>query len=227
MSQRGPFKTQGLELLRDRGVPVGTVLDVGVCHATPELIQAFPKCKHVLFEPVEEFLASIRHNYRNLNYELHHAAVSDTDGTVSLKTSEAVQDIKGVSHSAMGEDGAPGTRQVPKLRLDTLMANRSELPEPYLLKIDIDGQELKALRGATETMKKCSIVIVECQRSELVPRIAEVRKAGFALFDLAEPCYYDGVFWQCDAIMIRHDFLAQKFEALTNQVKPGMYQKFQ
>jgi hypothetical protein len=64
------------------------------------------------------------------------------------------------------------------------------------------------IRGATETLKKCSIVIVECQSTQLVQRISAVQAAGFTLVDLAEPCYYDKVFWQYDAVFIRKDIAA-------------------
>ncbi len=97
---------------------------------------------------------------------------------------------------------------------------------PFLLKIDIDGHELRVLKGAVETLKKCSIVIIECHSSQLVQRISAVQAAGFTLFDLAEPCYYDKLFWQCDAIFIRSDLAASNFRQLVGKVEPGMYESF-
>jgi len=52
MTKRSPDKYQTLCILRDRGVPVSTVIDVGICHGTPKLMQVWPDKRHVLFEPV-------------------------------------------------------------------------------------------------------------------------------------------------------------------------------
>ena len=114
---------------------------------------------------------------------------------------------------------------MPKIALDDFLPSRN-LVEPYLLKIDIDGQELAVLKGALHTLRKCSIVIIECQSSQLTQRISSVQAAGFDLFDLAEPCYYDKVFWQCDAVLVRKDLLASHFKRLAGKVEAGMYETF-
>lgn len=227
MTLRGPDKNQSLRILRERGIPVGTVIDVGVCHCTPELMTVWPDRKHMLFEPVAEFADKIAHHYRNIAHELQSVAVGDQSGTIGLKVRSALPGMA-VSHSGMTDAGTgsdSAIRTVPKITLDEFLPGRG-LEEPYLLKIDIDGQELQVLKGATETMKKCSIVIIECQGSQLVPRISAVQAAGFTLFDLAEPCYYDKVFWQCDAIFVRKDIAAEKFRQLKGKVEAGMYETF-
>jgi len=203
------------------------VLDVGVCHGTPELMRAFPEPKHLLFEPVREFEATIRRHYRNMDSDLHLVAVGDTEGIVSLKVSAVLPGMS-ISHSRVVEGNESDTsahRTVPRVTLDGFLQGR-ELVEPYLLKVDIDGDELRVLQGAKETLKKCSIVIVECQSAQLCQRISAVQSAGFTLFDLAEPCYYDKVFWQCDAVFVRTDILKGIFKPLQGKVEPGMYESF-
>lgn len=227
MEIRGPYKDRALQILRERNVPVETIIDVGVCRGTPELMKVWPDRLHLLFEPVEEFSAAITQHYRKIQHELHHVAVGDADGTISLKVSSVVPGME-ISHSGMVA-GNPGTdprlRQVRKVTLDAFLKDRNDV-QPYLLKIDIDGHELQVIEGAQETLKKCSIVIVECQKSHLVDRIAAVQAAGFDLFDLAEPCYYDKVFWQCDAIFLRNDIARSEFKQLKGMLEPGMYEMF-
>lgn len=228
MTKRAPLKDQSLAILRERAIPVSAVLDVGVCHGTPELMQGWRDVPHILFEPVAEFAAPITKHYRNLRHELHQVAVSDTEGTVSLQTS-AVLPGMAVSHSVMVDGAtttAPNMREVPKITLDGFLVGRPDLQGPFLLKIDIDGQEMRVLKGAAKTLERCSIVIVECQRNELPQRILAVQQAGFQLFDLMEPCYYDKMFWQCDAVFVRNDLVERAFKPLKGKVEPGMYEAF-
>lgn len=223
---RAPLKRQALNLLRERGVPVSTVLDVGVLNGTPELVEVWPDVKHVLFEPVAEFADSIRRNYQAIEHELVLAAVSDASGEVPLHTFSVLEGAD-ISHSRMSNDpDAEGLRRVPMVSLDDWLAG-SPQADPFLLKIDIDGQELKVLAGASETLKRTSVVVVEASRRQFARRLMAVQKAGFTLFDLAEPCYYDGAFWQCDAVFVRDDLIGKHFRALTNEdFDGGLYEAF-
>ena len=59
---RGPIKNQALRVLSNRGIRIGTVLDVGVLTGTAELMAHFPQALHMLFEPVVEFNPEIARN---------------------------------------------------------------------------------------------------------------------------------------------------------------------
>jgi hypothetical protein len=109
--------------------------------------------------------------------------------------------------------------------LDDFLRGR-ELPEPYLLKIDIDGHELSAIQGATETLKKCAVVMVEAQVAELPQRISAIISQGFVLFDLVEPCYYDRALWQCDALFLREDVHRRHFANLAADFDRVKYEMF-
>lgn len=212
---RSPLKVEALQLLRNRQVEVGTVLDVGVQHGTPELLEAYPEVHHVLFEPVEEYFSTIRNVYRDSSFELVKSAVSDESGAVTLKVKRRLKGMD-ISHSTMvfeSEDDTEDFREVPMIRLDEFVLER-DFTGPFLLKIDIDGHEMRVLRGAEEVLKKCNIVIVECVHNALPARVDFLQKRGFRLFDLVEPAYYDGVFWQCDAIFIKNEVFANTFEDL-------------
>lgn len=227
--QRGPFKKQSLEILKERNIPIHAIIDVGVQKGTPELVSAFPTHKHYLFEPVEEFFPSIESAYSFVDHTLFKVAVGDEEGRVRLKTSRRIAGMD-ISHSSMvfdatgsGED----TRMVPVVTLDSVLSSlQSECAPPYLLKIDIDGHEMRVLRGASSMMSNCSVIIIECVYNSLSERIHYVTNAGFRLFDLAEPCYYDQVFWSCDAIFLRKDLFQKHFTDLTYALVPGMYKAF-
>lgn len=218
MTKRSPIKVESLAIIKERGIPVGTVIDVGIREKTAELIRIWPEKKHILFEPVQEFSGIIEEAYANIEHELHHSAVSDSSGTVGLELRSIIQGMS-ISHSGMTEANPRRddrhVREVPMISLDDFL-QRGSYPEPFLLKIDIDGHELKVLKGAEKTLPKCSIVIVECPKDQLVERISAVQAAGFVLFDLCEPCYYDQAFWQCDGIFLRADLHKKHFSQLTD-----------
>ncbi len=83
---RSPIKRQTLGILRQRGVPVRSVLDVGVQYGTPDVAEAFPDVLHVLFEPVAEYLPHIERAYANTQHRIVPCAVSDRSGSTLLGT---------------------------------------------------------------------------------------------------------------------------------------------
>ena len=222
---RAPIKTQALDILRSRGVPVSTVLDVGVLDATIELMRAYPDRLHILFEPVAEFAAAIERNYRGIEHRLVQAAVSDTSGEALLRTVGAFSGRGSITHSFIVDQPEQASRSVPRVSIDDYL-RQNPAPGPYFLKVDVDGDELKVLDGAVETLKATSIVMVEATLANIVERMQRLVAAGFQLFDLTEPAYYDKSFWQCDVVFVRADVHAQYFEPLSDRVDLTKYEIF-
>ncbi|MFO0680209.1 MAG: FkbM family methyltransferase [Polyangiaceae bacterium] len=205
--------------------PVSTILDVGTRECTWDLIVHYPDVHHVLFEPLVEFRSAITSAYANIRHDLVQVAVSDRTGESALAIG-AVSPGMAVSHSWLRHgDAADSDRVVPTVTLDDYV--RSTRPaEPFLLKIDVDGEESRVLRGAFEILPRCSIVIVEVAVDEIVPRLSAVQERGFRLFDLTEPCYYDGALWQCDAVLVREDLFLTHFPQYTLDFDHSKYEMF-
>ena len=201
---RHPLKGDSFRLLREMGVPVKTVLDVGILTSTYELIKAYGDTHQILIEPIVEFEERIRANYdrAGISYELVKVAASDRDGETQMST-KSVRDGVQITHARMTEDTSePGDyRTVPMKKLDTLVSERS-LDGPFLLKIDVDGAEMSVLKGAQETLKKCNIVCIETGIFTWFERAEFIRSQGFQLFDITDICYYDNQFVQADLIFV-------------------------
>lgn len=223
---RGPYKAQSLELLKSHGLEIGTVFDVGVQSGTFELMTAFPNARHVLFEPVAEFLPQIEAHYAGILHEVHNVAVSDCSGEATLAVSSVVPGVA-ITHSTLVSRDVDGRqdRTVRTVALDDFVAGR-DYARPYLLKVDIDGHELRVLRGAEQLLRNTDVLIVETPKDELVQRLAAAQNLGFEIFDLSDPCYYDDAFWQCDAIMIRSDLHRKYFRQLGTDIDIGLYHQF-
>jgi hypothetical protein len=73
--------------------------------------------------------------------------VSDSDGSVSLYTDGA----SGMSPSLRHQRDEKGEVTVEARSLDSLLAD-GRLPAPTVLKIDIEGAEILALRGANDLL---------------------------------------------------------------------------
>jgi hypothetical protein len=82
---RYPGKSNVLRFLREVGVPIGTVLDVGAHAETAELRLAFPDKRQILFEPADNFHDAIHRNYADLDYVLAPIALSDSNGFGNLR----------------------------------------------------------------------------------------------------------------------------------------------
>lgn len=205
---RKPIKTESLKKIRTLGVPIGTVVDVGILSSTVSLIESFPDVKHLLIEPIVEWNETIEKNYnsKNIDYELINVAASDRIGSVNMATS-SVQSGKPITHAYMiGENPSSPKdtyRTVPVETIDSIVAAR-DLKMPFLLKIDVDGAELSILKGSKETLKKTNVVVVEANMQTFIERSKVLVDAGFRLFDVVDLCYYDDRLAQVDLIFLRN-----------------------
>ncbi|HWK14965.1 MAG TPA: FkbM family methyltransferase [Rhizobiaceae bacterium] len=201
-----PTKVNALRRLCDAGMKFSAIADVGVMEQTRELREVFPDLKHFLFEPVVEFHSAIRSNYDGVSHELVPVAVSDADGTANLVT-RALNGGK-ITHSGFAPVDlvqTKDTREIRTLKLDTFFAERPEL-DNLLLKIDVDGAELRVLAGARETLARVNCVVLEASRTTYFDRYKFLHENGFMLFDMVDFCYYGGAFHQCDLVFIKSEF---------------------
>lgn len=99
------------------------------------------------FEPLPRNLGYLRKHVEMNGFEncsVMDAAVADFDGEMTLEASEAPT----TAHLSVG-----GDLNVRVVRLDSLV-ERGESRAPDVMKIDIEGSEVKALAGAGATIEK-------------------------------------------------------------------------
>jgi FkbM family methyltransferase len=202
-----------LRQLRTLGFEPQTVIDVGVASETPELYEAFPEASLLLIEPLAEFepfLKKICQKY-NAQYVLSAAGEAQSTATLNVHTdqldcSSLLKEVEGPS-----VDGRP--REVQVLTLDEICLEKG-LKGPYLIKIDVQGAELKVLEGAARVLEATEAVILEVTLFGTMiggPQLTDVVKymkdRGLAVYDAWGFLYrpYDGALAQLDMAFVRQD----------------------
>jgi FkbM family methyltransferase len=124
------------------------------------------------FEPMpEELLSNLRLNGRSAQ-RVHAVAVGDKAGGVRMTTK-----FRSSNHI----DATSGDREVPIVRLDDYARERG-LPDPQWIKIDIEGMELPALRGAEQLLRRAQPVVI-CEINQLHTRFGTTLPEFFDAMD--------------------------------------------
>jgi FkbM family methyltransferase len=120
------------------------------------------------FEPQpEELLVNLRLNGQPTD-RVHAVALGDRAGTVRMTTRE---------RSSNHVDAVAGEREVPIVRLDDY-GREHALPNPRWIKIDIEGMELPALRGAEALLRRAQPVVI-CEINQLFDRFGTTLPSFF------------------------------------------------
>ena len=200
---------ESLGLLRKCGLKVSGIVDVGIQHSTPALLEIFPDIHHFLFEPVAEYYPHIRKNYAEISHDLIEAAVSDFDGELLLHTEKKTRGDE-VSHSYIVGKSTASSRTVRSLRLDTYFA-AVPLPKDFLLKIDVEGPEVPSsiIRGASGILHNAAVVVIEMTVDKFMDRASLLHQQGFDVWDICDLCYYGECLWQVDVVFVNRQIKDQ------------------
>jgi len=136
-------------VLRKLLTKTSSVADVG-CHIGSFLslvLQYAPNGHHVAFEASPRRAAMLVRKFRSV--EIVKKAVTDFDGTARF-----VEDRTRPGYSHLG----PGSLTVATCTLDAALGGRPI----SMVKLDIEGHELSALRGAPDVLKRGPPILFEC-----------------------------------------------------------------
>ena len=138
------------------------IYDIGACVLdwTAQASHVWPHAEIVVFDALEE----VRHMYQG---HQHHIGVLGHADNTPVKYYQNLQFPTGSSYY-MEIGGPRGLYHedvfVPKTMqtLDTVVAEKA-FPRPDLVKIDVQGAEMDVLKGALDTLKHATALVVEMQ----------------------------------------------------------------
>jgi FkbM family methyltransferase len=177
-----------LRNMKDRGFSPRVVIDGGAhlglfSTATQKF---FPNAKFHLVEPQPACSAILMNVARKNGFVLHQCALSDEKGNVNITI--ASEPNTGVH---VTESDSADTVAVPATTLDSLFAKSVDRNDRALLKMDLQGYELHALRGGTILLRSIEVILTEVSffaqayEPQILELVAYLDAKGFVLYDIA------------------------------------------
>ncbi|MGE3914420.1 MAG: FkbM family methyltransferase [Hyphomicrobiaceae bacterium] len=148
----------------DRGYRFPIVYDVGGSNGSWVNIMSkvLPGSRFELFEPLaeihpkyKEILVYLKHVYRE-SY-MHPVAIGEKDGKIRINVYD---DPSASTTLSIAAPAGTQSVEVPMRSIDSIVASGMCAP-PDLIKIDIQGGELAALKGAANTLKNVKFLMLE------------------------------------------------------------------
>ena len=211
----------GLNNVKKIGFRPNTVIDVGVAKGTPELYEVFPNSNILLIEPLIEFkedIIRIANKYPKVIYVI--AAASDYNGKTIINVHKSL-DSSSMYLENEDSDVNGYQREVNTIRLDTVCVEK-KLEGPFLIKIDVQGGELKVISGAEKIISNTEFIILEISFFEFFiggPIFNDVIKfmedIGFVPYDIWGPQYrlLDGAMSAIDIAFVKKEGAFRKFQS--------------
>lgn len=192
-------------------IPVRSVIDVGASDGrwSELVLRSYPNASFLLVEaqanPHGAGLRAFASAHANVDFVI--AAAGDHEGEIHF---DAGAPFGGVAST---EVTGPNDLVVPMTTIDAEVARR-EMAPPFLLKLDTHGFEVPILTGATDTLARTELLVVESYNFELMPgclrfheMCAHLDERGFRPIDLVDVLRRpgDSVLWQFDLFFARKD----------------------
>jgi FkbM family methyltransferase len=201
-----------LENLKRCGFRPASVIDIGafVGDWTAKTREIWPEAKYLMIEPQPNKQERLRAMCNeSVAFESALLGPSEVQNVLFF-----MDDLGGSSVFEQIQNKCELTTTLRMTTLDNLLAGQPSLAGPILLKADVQGSELRVLRGATKTLRNVEVILLEVS---LLPynvnaplfaeAVAFMLDIGFAVYDV---CWLhrrqsDEAAFQADVIFVRND----------------------
>lgn len=157
-----------------RNLDCATIVDIGANRGQFALVarRCFPRAQIFSFEPLGQPSDTFRRVFANdKRVELFQSAIGPDSGTATIHVSRRDDSSSLLSITARQDQLFPGTAEA---KTDTIKVGRlgefvsnDRIERPALLKLDVQGFELPALKGCEELLESFDWIYAECSFVEL------------------------------------------------------------
>ena len=203
--------------LIEKGVKIDVIYDIGAFRGewSNLLNKTSLKDKEFfLFEANEENEQYLK----KLNFKYFIEVLSDKEKKVNFFSKVSSGDSYFIEQTSIYKNDCK-----PKVKSTTTIddiVKKKDLPLPEFIKIDTQGSELDILKGAKQSISKCSLIYLECPIIEynlMSPNMNEYIKyldsISFVPYDVCEVHVIDNVLIHIDILFIKKSVL--------NKIHPG------
>jgi len=214
---RDAFSIQS-ELIKQ---PAPIIFDVGaaVGGISARYKSLFPGAKIHAFEPFPESFAKLRECFgASPNFKLNQVAISDAEGVIRFNSNRSALTNSMLATDPLGADswgeGVLETQtsiEVPATTID-LYSKENAIDRIDILKLDIQGGELRALNGAASMLRLGRVTLVYLEIIHTPTYVGQphfedylqfLRGKGYIMLDTYHPVRKGHRLLQCDVIFIR------------------------
>jgi FkbM family methyltransferase len=194
--------------------PANLVIDIGCFNGNTSVFfhKELKDVRVIGFEPAKQsYLAALKNTTGFPGIKIENYAVSDFCGSTEFFVTD--NKVSSSLNPLTGADTRFSTKNVEKVETITLdeYFNRNGLHEEKVLamKLDVQGHELKVLKGAVDTLKRTLFVLTEMSNHESYEGGAKyfevdqvMRENGFVLQNIFSSYSYGKLLYEFDAIYI-------------------------
>jgi|ETNmetMinimDraft_25_1059894.scaffolds.fasta_scaffold03927_7 FkbM family methyltransferase len=185
----GPFQQTFISLLQG-GVPIQTIIDIGSADGSFGLsCLVLKRDLHVLNVDANGiFESSLKEIEDGLGIPYRIIALSAHQGRITMGDGLADSPY----HFMAG--GEHSEKYIDCITLDSLLSEFC-LPEPYFIKMDVEGMEFDVLQGAENTLSKTAAILMEQHISggsevgDFSDKCNYLARRSFSLFDIRDIYY--------------------------------------
>jgi len=200
--------SKALERCYKRGIKINTVIDVGASNGmwTEQCMNIYPDANYLLFEAQEihkKALDKFVNKHKNIDYIL--AVAGNKKGKIFFDNKLAF------GGQAYEKKISENLVELPVSTID-IETKKRKLQAPFLIKLDTHGFEIPILEGATETLDKAELLIIETYNYKLTDNSLRywemnvyLEKLGFLPIEIVDFRLRkkDNSFWQMDTFYIK------------------------
>jgi FkbM family methyltransferase len=225
-------ESRTLRTLADQGYTPAVIYDIGASNGvwSDTIALTLPHAEYHLFEPLVDAVPFYRQDLeerlaRQPKFHVHAVALSDHSGTADVFATH-----DGFGSSILDRGAVPELREkvralvkekvrVPLHTLDEIVESQC-LPEPDVMKLDVQGAERLILAGGRRAMQSANILFLETWLARgygpdtpLLPEMIEfLGEAGFTLVDLGEQFRDERQrVYAVDAVFLSDRFLSTRY----------------